>query len=374
MIIQNGMIFDGMGGKPFVGDILIEGDRIRKVSEHIRCDEDVIDAKGCYVLPGFIDTMNYYGCQGPGWADDDTAETEKKISPQMSVYYSFDYGNMNFQQLYHYGTTSVGIIPSLKNIIGGKGSVFHTYALTNGEGLIKKDCFMVGAVENMSKSETDTYPMTRMGIFSGLYKALRDAEEYSQKEEEPYNSIEHLVPVIQGEMPLILYAETFCDMERVVHLMETFPNVIYSFSGCFGYSTAIKEIAPEETFYLLGDQTFFMNENLRKIDYKQFCQGGMNLAIGNIGKYAAAGKESLLWNGQLMFKHGYALEKVIQAMTSAPARMLKVENKVGSIRPGLLADITIWDKNPISRHDAVLKKVFISGENVLHKERGTLCW
>lgn len=56
ILIQNGHVVDPPGGRDGCYDVLVEGDKITKVAEHIDMNaEYVIDAKGCYVLPGLID-------------------------------------------------------------------------------------------------------------------------------------------------------------------------------------------------------------------------------------------------------------------------------------------------------------------------------
>lgn len=59
-LLRGGRIYDGTGGEPFVGDVLIDGDRIAGVAERIDADADeVIDLSGKSVAPGFIDAHSH---------------------------------------------------------------------------------------------------------------------------------------------------------------------------------------------------------------------------------------------------------------------------------------------------------------------------
>ena len=60
-LLRNAVIYDGTAGDPFKGDILIEGDRIIKVAEHIAdCDDaQVLDLEGLFLAPGFIDAHSH---------------------------------------------------------------------------------------------------------------------------------------------------------------------------------------------------------------------------------------------------------------------------------------------------------------------------
>ena len=56
ILIQNGYVLDPESKREGTYDVLIEGDRIVQVAESIAEKADrVIDASGCYVMPGFID-------------------------------------------------------------------------------------------------------------------------------------------------------------------------------------------------------------------------------------------------------------------------------------------------------------------------------
>ncbi len=59
-VIRNGLIYDGSGGKPFAGDVAIDGDRISYVGPHRAMKgRKNIDARGQAVAPGFIDMMGH---------------------------------------------------------------------------------------------------------------------------------------------------------------------------------------------------------------------------------------------------------------------------------------------------------------------------
>ncbi|HTT83023.1 MAG TPA: hypothetical protein VMF67_06060 [Rhizomicrobium sp.] len=58
IVIHGGTIYDGSGGKPYVGDIAITGDRIARIAPQIEeRGRAEIDAKGKVVAPGFINML-----------------------------------------------------------------------------------------------------------------------------------------------------------------------------------------------------------------------------------------------------------------------------------------------------------------------------
>jgi N-acyl-D-aspartate/D-glutamate deacylase len=63
LVIRGGTVVDGSGGKPFVADVAIEGDRIAAVGENLGAGRDEIDASGKIVTPGFVDVHTHYDGQ-----------------------------------------------------------------------------------------------------------------------------------------------------------------------------------------------------------------------------------------------------------------------------------------------------------------------
>jgi N-acyl-D-amino-acid deacylase len=82
-VIRGGTVYDGSGGKPFVADVRIEGDRIVAVGRvPVRVGDTVISAKGMAVSPGFIDAHSH---ADGGIFDDLNAETQVRQGITTSV-------------------------------------------------------------------------------------------------------------------------------------------------------------------------------------------------------------------------------------------------------------------------------------------------
>jgi imidazolonepropionase-like amidohydrolase len=82
----------------------------------------------------------------------------------------------------------------------------------------------------------------------------------------------------------------------------------------------------------------------------------------------------LLWNAILAHKYGLDSEEVLKMITSIPAKILKVDDKIGTLEEGKEADLSIWTDNPIKRYDAKIEKVYLNGEDILKARRDKSCW
>ena len=61
ILIQNGTLYDGLGGQPYQADLLVQDGRIAQIAPGITEPADqVIDATGKVVTPGFVDIHRHH--------------------------------------------------------------------------------------------------------------------------------------------------------------------------------------------------------------------------------------------------------------------------------------------------------------------------
>lgn len=142
-LIKNGHIVDPLYKKEGKCDVLIEHDKIQKIEENIVAEADrVIDAGGCYVMPGFIDLHVHF--RDPGLEYKETLETGGKAAVRG-------------------GVTTVCAMPNTKPVIDSAEKVAEVHARAERESLT--NIIQLGAVTVGQKGEVlaDIEGMAREG-------------------------------------------------------------------------------------------------------------------------------------------------------------------------------------------------------------------
>ncbi len=116
ILIQNGHVVDPSTGRDGHYDIFVRESRIEKIGEHLEMEaERVIDAEGCYVMPGLIDL--HVHLRDPGLEYKETLETGGKAAVKG-------------------GVTTVCAMPNTKPVIDDKEKVISVHERAREESLV----------------------------------------------------------------------------------------------------------------------------------------------------------------------------------------------------------------------------------------------
>ncbi|CUX45317.1 dihydroorotase [Clostridium sp. C105KSO13] len=116
LLIKNGHVLDPLTGLDAISDVLVEKSLIRKVEQNLSESADrVIDASGCYVMPGFIDL--HVHLRDPGLTYKETLETGGKAAA-------------------HGGVTTMCAMPNTKPVTDTKEMVEELHRRAKEESLV----------------------------------------------------------------------------------------------------------------------------------------------------------------------------------------------------------------------------------------------
>jgi imidazolonepropionase-like amidohydrolase len=223
-------------------------------------------------------------------------------------------------------------------------------------------------------NEKHQMPTTRMGIAAvlreNLYKAAEylKAKEKGEKDEDKMPEydikMESLIPVLKGEIPLKAHAHRADDIFTAIRIAKEF-NLKLTLDHCTEGHLIADELAKEGYPAIVGPT---LSER-SKIELKELSFDTAS-ALSNAGVTIALMTDHpvipvhyLPLCAALAVRAGLSEESALKAITINPAKILGIDNRVGSIEEGKDADIAIFDRHPL---DIQTKSqyVLINGEIV----------
>lgn len=271
-------------------------------------------------------------------------------------------------------------MPGSGNVIGGWGIVLKS---AGDDRLIKHPAVLKAATGINPKgvySKQTKSPMTRMSIIYLLRSYLRDVQDYLRRKEEAAADpekqapefdlgLEHGIPVLKKEIPLKVHTYMH-DMTQVVEIARDF-DIEVTIDHAQGASDFYDTLSdPHVRGVIFGPtaEPLFPGEG-GKLD-PECCAGlderGIPVAVMTDGPITV--------KNQLIFEMGEAVRwgmdpvRALAMVTSNAARIIGVEDRVGTLEVGKDADLCIWTALPSLATDAVLKRVIIDGATVFSEE------
>lgn len=368
LIIKNGRLHIGDGTVIEKGDILINGTKIEQVAPEIVCEEaEVIDASGKEVFPGFIDPQSSIGAMGIPGRNMDTDETSSLVTPELNIKYSIDPDELNAQEFYKSGVTTVGCTPGNYNLFGGQVVAVKTAPQKMKDRILKEHAALKASVEAGVKSVfggRKQMPMTRMATFDQFRKTIDAARRATEKS----RAQEVLCDVFdKNAMSLFVAAETKGEIDTLLYLLkEEKVNKVLVDGFCFG--DCVEEMKAQNVGLILGNVN--MMSQIAKHDMKleklaELAEHGNLIAFTNTYNGRSEGREIFIWSAIEAYRAGVDAEKVVEMMTLSPAKMLGIEDRVGTIEAGKDADLSIFSGHPVTTYAAKVERSIVNGEVIL---------
>lgn len=374
-VIKNALVYTMADAGVVKADILVENGKVAAIGENLSA-ETVIDAAGKVVTPGFVDAHSHIG----GIADltplgEDLNEITNPLTPELDAYYGINPKDKCFGYAIEQGITTSCLIPGSANVVCGWGMAYKSagehrlikdpVALKAAMGINPKGCY---AAKKMA-------PMTRMAIANLMKKYLRDVKDYMAKKAAagddatklpPYDlGLEHGIPVIEKKIPLKVHSYMH-DMMTLLEIAKEF-DILVTMDHAQGASDFADELAdPHVRGVVFGPtcEPLFPGEG-GKLDYeccKMLDDRGVNVAVMTDGPVTAI--NMLLYEIGEAVRKGMDPVRALGMVTVNAARILGIEDRVGSLAVGMDADILVWSALPSLAADAVLERVIIDGKTI----------
>jgi imidazolonepropionase-like amidohydrolase len=380
-----------ISGEPLdSGTVLVAGGKITAVGADLDIPDDatVIDAAGGWVLPGFIEAHGHVGVheEAEGWAGSDSNELTEPVTAQVRALDAINPADLGFRDAVSGGVLAVNVNPGSGNPIGGQTAALKCWGRTVDEMLLKAPAGMKAALgENPKRvyGERKQSPSTRLGTAAVIRGALVDAANYLAKleaeqrkpeDERKYVDrdlkLEALGRVLRKEIPWRQHCHRADDIATALRLAEEFGYDLVIDHGTEAHLLA-DILAARDIPVIIGP--LFTSRS--KVELR-------NRSLDNPGKLAAAGVtiaittdhpvvpiNFLAHQAALSVKHGLDRDSALRALTINPARIIGIDDRLGSIEPGKDADLVIWSGDPLD----VLSRVTLAlmdGKEIYRFENG----
>ncbi len=380
--IVGATVFDGAGARIDNGTVLVSGGKIERIGDAslaIPAGYRKIDAGGKFVTPGIIDIHSHLGVYpSPAVeANSDGNEATSPTTPDVWAEHSVWPQDPGFSRaMANGGITSLNILPGSANLMGGRsvmlknvpGRTVQSMKFPGAPYSLKMAC---GENPKRVYGSKGREPSTRMGnmavdratwIKASEYRRKRDAG----KQETRDLGMETLAGVLDGKILIQNHCYRADEMAQVLDMAKEFGYKVSAFHHAVeSYKIGDLLKASDTCAAIWADWWGFkmeaydgIPENAALVYDAGACviiHSDDEYGIQRLNQEAAKAQGS----GRRM---GIVIpdEQVIRWITLNPAHALGIEAQTGSLSPGKMGDVVLWNGNPLSVY-ARPEKVWVDG-------------
>ena len=346
-------------------DVLIRNGKIAGVGKNLSATgARVIDGTGKHVTAGIIDEHSHIAAASIN-------EGGQSVTSEVRIADNLNPDDVNIYRQLSGGVTSSHILHGSANTIGGQTQLIKLRWGANDEelkfrgwpGQIK---FALG--ENVKRSpaqanQQNRYPDTRMGVEQVLVDAFTRAKDYEKawKEYEankgkkgvvaPRRDLEldALVEILNNKRHITCHSYVQSEITGAMRVAEQMGYKINTLTHILeGYKVADKMKAHGANASTFSDWWAYKVEVQDAIPYNAAIMHrvGLNVAINSDDAEMA---RRLNQEAAKAIKYGgISEEDALKMVTLNAAKMLHVDDKVGSLKVGKDGDVVVWSDHPLS--------------------------
>ncbi len=339
---------------------------------------EACDLKGAHVCPGLIDAHCHLGLfgSGVGFEADDGNEATDPVTPHLRALDAVNPLDRYFSEARAAGVTTVLTVPGSANPVSGQGVILKTAGRWVDEMILSAPACMKFALGENPKAvynDRKEGPVTRMATAALIREILFKAVEYRTKkmmsqtdpeDEGPeYDAkLEALLPLLSGEESAHFHAHRADDIATALRISREFglkPVIVHATEGHLIGELLEREQTPVITGPCLTDRskpelagmTLSTPAILARHTLVAICTDHPETPIQYLPLCAA-----------MAVRGGMAEGDALAAITLNPAKILGIDERVGSITPGKDADLVIFESHPFDWKNNGPKQVYLNGK------------
>jgi len=347
-------------------DVLVQNGRISKIGINLSSSKaKVIDATGKHLTAGIVDEHSHIAAASIN-------ESGQNSSAEVSIEDVIDADDVDIYRNLAGGVTTIQILHGSANPIGGRSAIIKLKWGESAQNLIYKNSpkfikFALG--ENVKQSNWESYsrfPQTRMGVEQLYIDYFSRAKAYDTKKKsgKPYRKdteMEVLAEILNKKRFISCHSYIQSEINMLMKVAEKFDFNINTFTHILeGYKVADKMKAHGVGASTFSDWWAYKYEVNDAIPYNASILNTMGV-ITAINSDDAEMSRRLNQEAAKAVKYGGTSEEDAWKMvTLNPAKLLHIDDKVGSIKVGKNADLVLWSAHPLSIY-AKAEKTIIEG-------------
>ncbi|KQN34001.1 amidohydrolase [Pedobacter sp. Leaf41] len=369
VLIKNGTVWTNeKDGILQNADVLLENGKIKAVGKNLSTGgAKVIDATGKHITAGIIDEHSHIA--GSGGIN----EGAQSVSAEVRIADIINSEDVNIYRQLAGGVTTSHILHGSANPVGGQSQLIklrwgkspEELKFAGADGFIK---FALG--ENVKQSNFGTgarFPVTRMGVEQTFVDEFTRAKEYEKAMKVKGNSVRRdleldaIVEILNNKRFITCHSYVQSEINMLIHVADSLGFKINTFTHILeGYKVADKMKAHGIAGSTFSDWWAYKNEVAEAIPYNGKIMHNVGVTTAFNSDDAEMARHLNQEAGKSVLYGNVPEEDALKFVTLNPARMLHIDDKVGSLKPGKDADVVIWTANPLSIY-AKAEKTFVDG-------------
>jgi len=355
-------------------DVLIKNGKISAVGKNLTdATARVIDGTGKHVTAGIIDEHSHIAAASIN-------EGGQSVTSEVRISDNLNPDDVNIYRQLSGGVTSSHILHGSANVIGGQTQLIKLRWGANDDELKFKGWpgqikFALG--ENVKRSNfnvpggNNRYPDTRMGVEQVLIDAFTRAKDY-QKAWKEYNiakeklirekkstaslvmprrdlELDALVEILEKKRFITCHSYVQSEINGAMKVAEQMGYTVNTFTHILeGYKVADKMKKHGSFASTFSDWWAYKMEVEDAIPYNAAIMQKVGLTVAINSDDAEMARRLNQEAAKIVKYGGVTEEEALKMVTLNPAKMLHVDDKVGSLKAGKDGDVVLWSDHPLS--------------------------
>ena len=362
--IADGVVLMGADGKV---------DRVGPASE-VAIPDGYRTLRARVVTPGLIDAHTVVGLAGSLNQPHDQMQLERSspVQPELRAVDAYDARETLVGWLRQHGVTTLHTGHGPGTLISGQTMIVKSRGDEVEDAVMEPIAMIAATLGDSGLAEGDKAPGTRAKAVAILRGELLKARDYLAKQNGPEDKrpardlrLEALGQVLRKERPLLVTANRATDIGNALRVAREFDIPVVLDGACEAYlvTDTIKAAGVPVILHPTMQRAFGETENLSMETAARLRAAGIPFALQSGYESYVPKTRVVLFEAALAAARGLTPEQALAAITIDAARILRVDDRVGSLEPGKDGDLALFDGDPFE-YTSHVTAVVIEGQVV----------